>query len=112
MYTNIHTNICMFLYIHCLNIVRMKYMHSFSYIRVCTRYIHGIDLAVHMIYMSVHISSLFITRTWSTILSYQYCLDVYNFVLACIALVMCMYNDIIQQYDFLYVLSSDMYIPP
>ncbi len=66
---------------------------------------HGIDLAVHMIYMSVHISSLFITRTWRTILCYQYCLDVYNFVLV-------WYYVIEQEYDFLYVLSSDRYIPP
>ncbi len=66
----------------------------------------------YMIYMSVHISSLFITRTWSTILCYQYCLDVYNFVLACTALVICMYFAIVQEYAFLYVLSSDRYIPP
>ena len=111
MYTNIHTNICMLVYIHCLNIVWMKYMHLLLYIRVCTWDIHGIDLAVHMIHMSVRISSLFITRTWSTILSYQYCLDVYNFVLACTALVMCRYYAIVQEYDFLYVLCSDWYIP-
>ncbi len=60
MYTNIHTNICMFMYVHCLNIVWMKYVHSLLYIRVCSWYIHGIDSAVHTIYMSVHISSLFI----------------------------------------------------
>ncbi len=28
----------------------------------------------------------------------------------CTALVMCMYDAIVQEYDFLYVLSSDMYV--
>ncbi len=110
--SNIHTNTCMFVCIHGLNIVWMKYMHSLLYIHVCTWYIHGIDFVVHMIYMFVHVSSLFITRTWKTILCYQYCLEVYNFVLACTSLIICMYYAIVQEYDFLYVLSSDRYIPP
>ena len=58
MYAHQHkyTNTCKFMYIHGLNIVWMKYMHSLLYRRVCTWYIHGIDLAVRLIYMSVHIS--------------------------------------------------------
>jgi hypothetical protein len=57
LYAHKHTyNTCIFVYIHGLNIVWMKYLHSLLYIRVCTWYIHGIDLAVRMIYMSVHVS--------------------------------------------------------
>ncbi len=81
------------------------------YTRVCTLYIHCIDLAVQLMYLSVHVSSCFIPRTWKTILCYKYCLEVCHYVLACTALVIGMYYAIVQESDILCIQGSDRDIP-
>ncbi len=98
MHTNIHTNTCIFVYIHGLNIVWMKNLHSLLYIRVCTWYIHGITWHRLGCAYDIHICTCLIVvhnknMEKHSVLSVLP--EVYNFILVCTAHVRCMYYAIV-----------------
>ncbi len=67
-------------------------------------HVHTLHIHVHTVYMHVH--TLYIGTPNYLRVPLACMLPV------CTALVMCMYYAIVQEYDFLYVLHSDRYIPP
>jgi hypothetical protein len=66
-------------------------------------HVHTLHIHVHAVYIRVH--RLYMGTTDYLRIQLP-CMPV------CTALVICMYYAIVQEYDFLYVLNSDRYIPP
>ncbi len=86
---SIHENMYMSVYIH----TQINPKPCTIYIPVCICFI------------------LFHTETWKSILCYKYCLEVYNYILACTSLVICMNYSIVQESAILYRQGSDRDIP-
>jgi hypothetical protein len=114
MYVHEHTYKDLYVLLYTLPKHCMNEIHAFIIVYTClymiyTRHRLGCTYDMHVCtyFILVHNKNMEYHFELS-VLPY----DVYNSVLACTALVMCMYYAIIKEYDFLYVLSSDMYIPP